>query len=302
MVRVAETGPAGAAYRGAGPDDRAGDGEAAMAIGGRRRGLAAGLGLAVALWGAGQVAGPVLAAGAGVTIANFAYTPASVTIAAGESVLWTMGSDPEQHTVTPDVAGAFTGSGILGSGQTFQVTFETPGTYPYHCQLHPFMKGTVVVTGGSGTPTPTAASTPTPRPTATPTPTPTPRPSATPTPSPTATPRPSPTPSAATQPTSSPSPASPGSGSPATGPDGSGSSSPPVSPVPSADTSASPSPSAGASSSPAGPSVPDGSSGNPAAGTGQDGDPGGGLLPLLAGLGVVLVAVLLLDRVALARR
>ncbi len=259
-----------------------------MAIRGRRRGLAASLGLAVLLWATGRPAGPALAAGAGVTIANFAYTPARVTIAAGQSVLWTMGGDPEQHTVTPDVTGAFTGSGILDSGQTFQVTFETPGTYPYHCQLHPFMKGTVVVIAGSGTPTPTAAPTPTPRPSASPTPrpsaSPTPRPSASPTPRPSATPRP-------TLP-----------GSPAPEPAGSGPSSPPTGPPTPVGAGAGPSSTAAPSPSLAGPSGPGGSSGDSAPGHGQEGEPDRGPLLLLAGLGAALVVVWLLARFSLARR
>ncbi len=259
-----------------------------MAIRGRRRGLAASLGLAVLLWATGRPAGPALAAGAGVTIANFAYTPARVTIAAGQSVLWTMGGDPEQHTVTPDVTGAFTGSGILDSGQTFQVTFETPGTYPYHCQLHPFMKGTVVVIAGSGTPTPTAAPPPTPRPSASPTPrpsaSPTPRPSASPTPRPSATPRP-------TLP-----------GSPAPEPAGSGPSSPPTGPPTPVGAGAGPSSTAAPSPSLAGPSGPGGSSGDSAPGHGQEGEPDRGPLLLLAGLGAALVVVWLLARFSLARR
>ncbi|MFZ5855025.1 MAG: cupredoxin domain-containing protein [Chloroflexota bacterium] len=262
-----------------------------MAIRGRRRGLAASLGLAVLLWATGRPAGPALAAGAGVTIANFAYTPAQVTIAAGQSVLWTMGGDPEQHTVTPDVTGAFTGSGILDSGQTFQVTFETPGTYPYHCQLHPFMKGTVVVIAGSGTPTPTAAPTPTPRPSASPTP----RPSTTPTPRPSATST-SPIP----RPTTAPRPTPPES--PAPEPAGSGPSSPPTGPPTPVGAGAGPSSTAAPSPSLAGPSGPGGSSGDSAPGHSQEGEPDRGPLLLLAGLGAALVVVWLLARFSLARR
>lgn len=253
-----------------------------MAIGGRRLGLAAGVGLVVALWGAGQVVGSVLAAGAGVTIAGFAFTPASVTIAAGESVVWTMGGDPEQHTVTPDVAGAFADSGILDSGQTFRARFDSPGTYPYHCQLHPFMKGTVVVTGGSGTPTPPP--TPTPRPGATPKPTPTPTATAPTTPRPTSSPPPAPSPSRSA--TSSPNaPQSPGP-------------SPLASPSPAA--TATP---AGSVSSPVASATPGTPSGSSAPGATQDGGPdGGGTLVVLAGLGVALVAAGLLARVILGRR
>lgn len=133
----------------------------------------------------------ILAAGASVTIANFRYTPATVTIGVGEAVTWVMGDDPEQHTVTPDDAGSFAGSGILEAGQSFSASFASAGTYGYHCELHPFMTGTVIVTAALPKPTltPTPTSTVTPKPT----------PAITPTPAPTA----MPTPAASAAPTSS---------------------------------------------------------------------------------------------------
>ena len=38
-------------------------------------------------------------------------------------------------------------SGVKMAGASFSQTFNTAGTYPYHCSVHPFMKGTVVVKG-----------------------------------------------------------------------------------------------------------------------------------------------------------
>ncbi|OGN87312.1 MAG: hypothetical protein A2X23_05580 [Chloroflexi bacterium GWC2_73_18] len=95
------------------------------------------------------------AADAAVLIQDFAFRPATVTVVAGESVTWTMRSDPEQHTVTPDVAGDFEGSGYLSeAGSTFRVTFTTPGSHAYHCSLHSSMRGTVVVTAAPASPAP----------------------------------------------------------------------------------------------------------------------------------------------------
>ena len=96
---------------------------------------------------------------------------------------------------------------MLNFGESSQpVTFDTPGTFPYFCQVHPstmMATITVVVTDGQQASTPTA----TPEPTATPAPSPTPTP--TPTAAPTHTPTPAPTPTAAATPTEAP-PPSPG--------------------------------------------------------------------------------------------
>jgi YVTN family beta-propeller protein len=77
------------------------------------------------------------------TIAQFAFDPPTVTIASGESVTWT-NTDPVQHTVTSDNPGF--DSGPLSQDATFSTTFTTPGTFAYHCNIHPFMHGSVVVT------------------------------------------------------------------------------------------------------------------------------------------------------------
>lgn len=77
-----------------------------------------------------------------VTIANLKYAPASLTVKAGEKVTW-LNNDSVSHTVTFD--DSVFDSGVLGNGDSATYTFETPGTYTYHCTIHPSMKGTVVV-------------------------------------------------------------------------------------------------------------------------------------------------------------
>jgi plastocyanin len=80
-------------------------------------------------------------AGTAVAIAGNAFSPASVTVAVGGFVTWT-NSDGISHTVTFD---AGPNCGTLGSGATQTAQFTVAGTYAYHCQIHPSMKGTVVV-------------------------------------------------------------------------------------------------------------------------------------------------------------
>ncbi len=71
------------------------------------------------------------------------YTPQSFTVKVGGSVTW-VNRDATTHTVT-DNNKAFD-SGNIASGATYKYTFTTAGTYQYYCTIHPFMKGTIVVT------------------------------------------------------------------------------------------------------------------------------------------------------------
>jgi plastocyanin len=103
------------------------------------------------------------AAEADVLVERFSFQPPEVTVASGGSVTWTIGSDPEQHTVTPREAGTFEGSGQLFTGDTFTVTFDQPGRFEYFCSLHPNMVGAVEVllpaTPAASAPTRTPAAT-----------------------------------------------------------------------------------------------------------------------------------------------
>ena len=77
-----------------------------------------------------------------VTIAGFAFAPASITVKVGTTVTWT-NEDAAPHTVTA-VDGSFK-SGSLAKGATFSQTFAKAGTYQYGCDFHSAMKGTVTV-------------------------------------------------------------------------------------------------------------------------------------------------------------
>jgi plastocyanin len=77
-----------------------------------------------------------------VTIRDFMFSPATLTVTAGSTVTWT-NQDEEPHTVMGDGLK----SPVLGNaGSSFKHTFATPGTYTYVCSIHPFMHGTVTVT------------------------------------------------------------------------------------------------------------------------------------------------------------
>ncbi len=78
-----------------------------------------------------------------VTIQDFMFAPATIMVHMGQTVMW-RNNGPSQHTTTSD-AGMWN-SGTLGVGATFSQTFNSPGSFPYHCAIHPFMHGTVVVT------------------------------------------------------------------------------------------------------------------------------------------------------------
>ena len=89
---------------------------------------------------------------------DFAFSPATITVPAGTTVVWT-NQDAAAHTTTSDTD--VWDSGSMAQGQPFSATFNSPGTFPYLCTIHPFMGGTVAVTEAS-VPTPTAAATATP--------------------------------------------------------------------------------------------------------------------------------------------
>lgn len=77
------------------------------------------------------------------TIKNFAYKPATITVKAGTKVTWT-NKDSTNHTVTAN-KGAFDLGNFSAGGASKSKAFSKPGTYAYHCNYHPFMHGKVIV-------------------------------------------------------------------------------------------------------------------------------------------------------------
>jgi plastocyanin len=79
-----------------------------------------------------------------VTIQKFAFGPSTVTVKAGSTITWT-NMDDEAHTVFFTFDGSRSPI-LVNTANVYHKTFTTPGTYTYHCTIHPFMTGTVVVT------------------------------------------------------------------------------------------------------------------------------------------------------------
>jgi plastocyanin len=65
-----------------------------------------------------------------------------LTVPVGATVTW-VNQDDDAHTVTAD-DGRFTSAG-LDHGEQFSYRFAAPGTYAYHCALHPHMTARIVV-------------------------------------------------------------------------------------------------------------------------------------------------------------
>jgi len=82
------------------------------------------------------------AAAATVEMWKFAFDPATVTVKVGQTVTWD-NYDGVDHQVVSD-SGLFSSQPLPQNGE-YSYTFTKAGTYPYHCQIHPTMTGTVIV-------------------------------------------------------------------------------------------------------------------------------------------------------------
>ena len=108
-----------------------------------------GLGLLSTVHGQGGTDAPLTAdepnlPSSAVTIDNFSFSPASITVPVGTTLTWT-NRDDIPHTVVSDDK-KFK-SKALDTDEKFSFTFTEPGTYPYFCSIHPKMVGKVVVEG-----------------------------------------------------------------------------------------------------------------------------------------------------------
>ena len=77
-----------------------------------------------------------------VEIVEFAYQPDPVVVAVGGKVIW-QNEDSAPHTATAD-DGSFD-TGTLDKGKLKSETFKEAGTFPYFCEIHPTMHGSVEV-------------------------------------------------------------------------------------------------------------------------------------------------------------
>jgi len=78
-----------------------------------------------------------------VTIAVFAFEPATITVPVGSTVTW-MNTDASPHRMAGTTAGSFS-TETIAQGESAEVTFDEAGEFPYICEIHPSMAGTVIV-------------------------------------------------------------------------------------------------------------------------------------------------------------
>ena len=83
-----------------------------------------------------------------VSIDNFTFTPASLTVKAGTTVTWTNRDDIPHGIASSN--NAFKKSKAMDTDDAYSFTFTTPGTYQYFCYIHPHMVGTIVVEAATG--------------------------------------------------------------------------------------------------------------------------------------------------------
>jgi plastocyanin len=107
-------------------------------------GLAIGALIAVAAAGSSPAQQVAAAAPAEITIDNFAFEPASLTVARGTRVTW-VNRDEEPHTVVSADKELRFKSQALDTNDKFSFVFDKPGTYKYFCSVHTHMVGTVEV-------------------------------------------------------------------------------------------------------------------------------------------------------------
>jgi plastocyanin len=84
-----------------------------------------------------------------ITVVNDAFQPASLTVSAGTTVVWTWGPGAFQHNVNPVATEPARSGNPVNAPASYQFTFNTPGTYNYYCQVHGSptfgMRGTIIV-------------------------------------------------------------------------------------------------------------------------------------------------------------
>jgi plastocyanin len=81
--------------------------------------------------------------GSTVGIANFKFSPASLTVHRGTKIT-VANHDSTAHTATADDGKSFD-TGNIDPGATATITLAKAGTFKFHCSIHPFMHGTLVV-------------------------------------------------------------------------------------------------------------------------------------------------------------
>jgi len=81
-----------------------------------------------------------------VEVANFTFTPTTLTVKVGTTVTWHFDQPSSPHNVVALTTPVLFNSGTPKGTGTYSFTFTTAGRYDYLCQVHPYMRGTIVVT------------------------------------------------------------------------------------------------------------------------------------------------------------
>ncbi len=79
-----------------------------------------------------------------VIMKNIRFAPETITVKRGTTVIWT-NEDSINHQISGDSGLILFDSAAIRPGEIYSFTFNTAGTYNYHCNIHPFMRGKVVV-------------------------------------------------------------------------------------------------------------------------------------------------------------
>lgn len=118
---------------------------------GRRIALAVMAAAAIGLLVASGLLGCSSPSGNAVNIHDLQFDPKVITVPKGTTVTWT-NNDQTAHTVVSDSIDSSTApaaqkfkSDFLNPGQSYSHRFDEVGRYPYHCDIHPYLKGEVVV-------------------------------------------------------------------------------------------------------------------------------------------------------------
>lgn len=123
------------------------------------------IGMALPLFVAGA---PPSSAQESVVLTDVSFVPEQIVVGVGETVTWTHADGQIPHTVTaddgsfdsnPTCEGALqTPANCMTEGDTYSRQFDSPGTVPYFCKVHPStMTGEVVVRAADPTTTTTEA-------------------------------------------------------------------------------------------------------------------------------------------------
>lgn len=80
-----------------------------------------------------------------ITIDNFSFMPAPMTVPVGTTVTW-INHDDVPHTIVSEDQQSFK-SKALDTDEKFSHTFDKPGTYSYFCSIHPKMVAKIIVEG-----------------------------------------------------------------------------------------------------------------------------------------------------------